>query len=169
MKQSRQGFTLIELLIVVAIIAILAAIAVPNFLEAQTRAKVSRVKADVRSLTTALELYYIDSNEYPPNPPPGTWLPPPKKTLPGPGVLGKMGGDASQTSFQILPAPETHDLLLGGHLRGDRPWWNFFLYLLQARTRTTPAGKTAGEGTSGPCPQGFPGSRQNLRTGSSGQ
>lgn len=60
------GFTLIELLIVVAIIAILAAIAVPNFLEAQTRAKVSRVRADVRSVATALESYKIDSNLYPP-------------------------------------------------------------------------------------------------------
>lgn len=61
----KRGFTLIELLIVVAIIAILAAIAVPNFLEAQTRAKVSRVKADVRSAATALEAYYIDWNSYP--------------------------------------------------------------------------------------------------------
>jgi prepilin-type N-terminal cleavage/methylation domain-containing protein len=61
----RSGFTLIELLIVVAIIAILAAIAVPNFLEAQTRAKVSRAKADIRSLATALEAYRIDGNAYP--------------------------------------------------------------------------------------------------------
>ena len=60
------GFTLIELLIVVAIIAILAAIAVPNFLEAQTRARVSRVTADIRSLATALEAYAVDSNDYPP-------------------------------------------------------------------------------------------------------
>jgi type II secretion system protein G len=63
--KSRFGFTLIELLIVVAIIAILAAIAVPNFLEAQTRAKVSRSKADMRSLTTAIEAYRIDWNDYP--------------------------------------------------------------------------------------------------------
>ncbi len=63
----RSGFTLIELLIVVAIIAILAAIAVPNFLEAQTRAKVSRVKGDMRSVTTALEAYATDYNHYPPN------------------------------------------------------------------------------------------------------
>ncbi|CAN5248398.1 hypothetical protein BH09SUM1_BH09SUM1_10680 [soil metagenome] len=64
MKKVR-GFTLIELLIVVAIIAILAAIAVPNFLEAQTRSKVARVKSDQRSLATAIETYYVDNNEYP--------------------------------------------------------------------------------------------------------
>lgn len=63
--RSGKGFTLIELLIVVAIIAILAAIAVPNFLEAQTRSKVSRVKADMRTTATALEAYYVDHNRYP--------------------------------------------------------------------------------------------------------
>ncbi len=61
----RKAFTLIELLIVVAIIAILAAIAVPNFLEAQTRAKVSRVKADLRTLVTGLQSYRIDHHSYP--------------------------------------------------------------------------------------------------------
>ncbi|MEI7632892.1 MAG: prepilin-type N-terminal cleavage/methylation domain-containing protein [bacterium] len=65
LKAQRCGFTLIELLIVVAIIAILAAIAVPNFIEAQTRAKVSRVKSDLRSYVTALESYHSDWNKYP--------------------------------------------------------------------------------------------------------
>jgi len=62
---KRTAFTLIELLIVVAIIAILALIAVPNFLEAQMRAKVSRVKADQRSIATALESYASDNGKYP--------------------------------------------------------------------------------------------------------
>ncbi len=62
----KNGFTLIELLIVVAIIAILAAIAVPNFLEAQVRSKVSRCKADMRTMVTAMESYYVDNNKYPP-------------------------------------------------------------------------------------------------------
>ncbi len=59
------GFTLIELLIVVGIISILAAIATPNFLEAQTRAKVSRVMNDQRVLATALESYAVDHSKYP--------------------------------------------------------------------------------------------------------
>lgn len=63
--RNLKGFTLIELLIVVAIIAILAAIAVPNFLEAQVRSKVSRVRADHRSIATAVETYYLDNNLYP--------------------------------------------------------------------------------------------------------
>ncbi len=64
---NKKGFTLIELLIVVAIIAILAAIAIPNFLQAQIRAKVSRAHSDLRSLATGIESYFVDWNQYPPD------------------------------------------------------------------------------------------------------
>ena len=60
--RNKSGFTLIELLIVVAIIAILAAIAVPNFLEAQTRSKISRCMADLRTCVLAMEAYKVDNN-----------------------------------------------------------------------------------------------------------
>lgn len=65
LPRRRAGFTLIELLIVVAIIAILAAIALPNFAEAQTRAKTSRARADLRSIALAIESYRVDENRYP--------------------------------------------------------------------------------------------------------
>jgi prepilin-type N-terminal cleavage/methylation domain-containing protein len=64
-NRNLPAFTLIELLIVVAIIAILAAIAVPNFLEAQIRSKVSRAKSDMRTLATGVEQYAVDWNGYP--------------------------------------------------------------------------------------------------------
>jgi type II secretion system protein G len=62
---SRSGFTLIELLVVVAIISLLAAIAIPNFLMASTRAKVTKAKSDMRVLAEALEMYHADNNMYP--------------------------------------------------------------------------------------------------------
>jgi type II secretion system protein G len=64
-KTPFQAFTLVELLVVVAIISILAAIAVPNFLEAQIRAKVARAKSDLRVIALALDAYHVDNNRYP--------------------------------------------------------------------------------------------------------
>ncbi|MBI1388592.1 MAG: prepilin-type N-terminal cleavage/methylation domain-containing protein [bacterium] len=61
---KREGFTLIELLIVVAIIGILAAIAVPNFLNAQMRAKVARVVSDMKAVAMGEEQYRLDRNQY---------------------------------------------------------------------------------------------------------
>ncbi len=65
MKNHYKAFTLIELLIVVAIIGILAAIAVPNFINAQIRAKVARAYSDIRSICSAYDMYQLDNNGYP--------------------------------------------------------------------------------------------------------
>ena len=57
---SKRGFTLIELLIVIAIILILIAIALPNFLEAQERARVARAKAQLRTMEIAINTHVTD-------------------------------------------------------------------------------------------------------------
>lgn len=64
--RSKRAFTLIELLIVIAIILILIAIALPNFLEAQIRSRVTHSHAQMRSVATALESYRTDWVRYPP-------------------------------------------------------------------------------------------------------
>ena len=82
-SQKSKGFTLIELLITVAIISILATIGMINYMRAQTRAKVTRAKAEMHTITLALETYYVDNNAYPRwreisqlPPPDGQWAPP---------------------------------------------------------------------------------------------
>ncbi len=62
---NERGFTLIELLIVVAIIAILAAILIPNFLRARGQAQVSASKGNLKNIATALESYFVDNGQYP--------------------------------------------------------------------------------------------------------
>ena len=64
---KRSSFTLIELLIVVAIIGILAAIAVPNFMNARMRATLTRVLADMVAFEKAYEMYRLDKNSFPPH------------------------------------------------------------------------------------------------------
>jgi len=63
-KRGIKGFTLIELLIVVAIIGIIAAIAIPSLLDAVQKSKQKRTMADMRSISVGLETYMIDQSFY---------------------------------------------------------------------------------------------------------
>src|SRR2546425_7835200 len=61
---NRKGFTLIELLIVVVIIGILAAIAIPKFANTKEKAYIASMKSDLRNMVTAEEAYFADSVKY---------------------------------------------------------------------------------------------------------
>ena len=63
-RHTRRGFTLIELLIVVVIIGILAAIAIPKFANTKGKAYISAMKSDLRNLVTAEESFFADSTRY---------------------------------------------------------------------------------------------------------
>lgn len=65
MLGRRSGFTLIELMVVMLIVGILAAIAIPQFTGQAERAKQGKARADLKTIGTALEMYYIDNNELP--------------------------------------------------------------------------------------------------------
>ena len=128
MLRDEKGFTLIELLIVVAIIGIIAAIAVPNLLMSVTRAKMSRTLADLRAIATALGTYMIDNDHFPIFPTVGN--------LSDIILLEDYTGvlkDAWGLSFQYLSGPsgKNYALRSGG---ADREleshwWWNFGILL----------------------------------------
>ena len=63
LNKNRGGFTLVEIMIVVAIIALLAAIAVPNFLRARKRSQATRMLEDLRVIDSAIDQYAIETNK----------------------------------------------------------------------------------------------------------
>jgi len=63
-KRSR-GFTLIEILVVIVILGILATFVVPNILDKPGKAKMTKAKADVRAIESAVNMYRLDNNDYP--------------------------------------------------------------------------------------------------------
>jgi len=66
-REREEGFTLIELMVVVAVIGILFAIAIPNFLNALDRGRQKRTMSDIRTIGVAIESYAVDANIYPRN------------------------------------------------------------------------------------------------------
>jgi len=109
MNENRESaFTLIELLIVVAIIGILAAIAVPSFLNAQIRAKFAKVQSEQRSLRDAYLMYKLDTNGWPKH----------------------IDGDLAQHRFVTTPiaylSSSIADPFFKPQMRDNSPEWGWF-------------------------------------------
>jgi len=106
----RKGFTLVEIMIVVAIIALLAAIALPGFLRARKRSQASRILNDLRLIDSAIDQYAIENNKKS-NDPVGTadWTSYVKKGSPlyntGKSIFGTSYG--SQTVDQLPQVPSS--------------------------------------------------------------
>ncbi len=105
MLRSKKGFTLIELMIVVAIIGILAAIAIPNFLKFQAKSKQSEAKTNLKGIFTAETSYFGENNTY------GTMT----------AVNWAPVGTRQMYQYEI--GTQTINLVGGGSPTGDAPTW----------------------------------------------
>jgi prepilin-type N-terminal cleavage/methylation domain-containing protein len=114
---NRKGFTLIELLIVVVIIGILAAIALPKFANTKEKAYLASMKSDLRNLVTAEEAYFADSVKYVDPLPPGTTLTT-GVSLSG----GKSATDGFWASVSHNATTKTCDIYVGASSAGSVKW-----------------------------------------------
>lgn len=130
MKRNSKGFTLIELLIVVAIIGIIVAIAIPNLLNAIQRAKQRRTMGDIRSMATAIEAYAVDFNRYPPAA--GVTMPS-GLTYPFANTTGTLKTYISPTYIRVTPAADG--------------WNSWFLYDIDANGQAYGLASYAKNGT----------------------
>jgi type IV pilus assembly protein PilA len=144
-QRSHAGFTLIELMIVVAIIGILAAIAIPSFLQFQLRSKSAEVRVNMKAIATAQHSYFANSGTYvpaaatPPAPPTTT-----KRAFAGGGaaafeVLGWSPEGLTHFSYQIDTDPTGASFTTGAvaDLNGNGVWSEYGYIHPIAGTLTT--------------------------------
>ena len=108
--RSRKGFTLIELMIVIAIIAILAAILVPNFIRARAQGQVTACKSNLKNIGTALEMYSTDnSGRFPTSL--NTLTPNYLKTIP---TCPSAGSAVYSSGFSAASNPDAYTVVCNG-------------------------------------------------------
>ncbi|MEO5826045.1 MAG: prepilin-type N-terminal cleavage/methylation domain-containing protein [Gemmatimonadales bacterium] len=117
LARNRKGFTLIELLIVVVIIGILAAIAIPKFAATKDKAKLATVKTDLKNLQTAQEAYFSDNNAYSSALTATLYAP----TVPNTATMtgGASSFTATVTNATITSTPKTCTVTVGSGTTGD--------------------------------------------------
>jgi len=112
-RRPASGFTLIELMIVIAIIAILAAILVPNFIRARAQGQVTACKCNLRNISTALEMYATDSGgRYPESGQLAAGLVPNfMSTIP---TCASAGADTYSAAYEASLNPDSYTVVCGG-------------------------------------------------------
>ena len=111
MRKSRAGFTLIELLIVVVIIGILAAFAVPKFQNTKGKANAAALKSDLRNMATAQEAYFYENGTY-------TTSIGALKFDPSPGVVFTFGVATPGGWSATVTHPQAYPILCGLFMGG---------------------------------------------------
>lgn len=110
--RKAKGFTLIELMIVIAIIAILAAILVPNFIRARAQGQSTACKSNLKNIGTALEMYSTDfSGRFPASANLGSLTPNYLKTIP---TCASTGQNTYSAGFTSVSIPDAYTVVCSG-------------------------------------------------------